>query len=125
MGDKSGIEWTDATWNPTYGCTKVSDACTNCYITSTPPYRIQGLKFDSKGSIPIQLFENRLKTPLKWREPKRVFVDSLSDLFHDDVPDWFIAKVYAVMALAGQHTFQVLTKRPERRLALLRSEDFI
>jgi protein gp37 len=113
VGDKSGIQWTDATWNPTYGCTKVSPGCAQCYISRTPPYRIQGLQF-VRGHIPLQLHHDRLDVPLRWKRPRRIFVNSLSDLFHADVPDAFVDKVFAVMALCPQHTFQVLTKRPER-----------
>jgi protein gp37 len=113
MSDHSQIQWTDATWNPTTGCTKVSPGCANCYIERTPAFRIAGRTFE-KGHIPLQLHENRLEQPLHWRKPRRVFVNSLSDLFHADVPDSFIDHVFAVMALCPQHTFQVLTKRVER-----------
>jgi protein gp37 len=113
VGDKSGIEWTEATWNPVTGCTKVSPACANCYIARTPPFRMHGRQF-VKGHIPLEFHENRLDQPLRWRKPRRIFVNSLSDLFHEDVPDLFIDRVFAVMALCRQHTFQVLTKRPAR-----------
>jgi protein gp37 len=118
MSDKSAIEWTDATWNPTTGCTKVSPGCANCYIESTTPFRVQGRKFVS-GHIPMKLHEGRLEQPLRWKKPKRVFVNSLSDLFHDEVPDSFIDQVFAVMAAAHRHTFQLLTKRPARMLSYL------
>jgi protein gp37 len=126
MSTKTAIEWAEATWNTTYGCTKIARPCANCYIYRTPPYRIKKMAFH-KGSIPIVLMENRLTLPLTkaWREPKRIFVDSLSDLFHEDVPDWFIAKQYAVMLAAHWHTFQMLTKRPERRQRLLTDNDFL
>lgn len=124
MGSKSAIEWTDASWNPTYGCTKVSPACRNCYIVTTPPYRIRGKRFDAHGRIPIEMMPERLDLPLTWHEPKRIFVDSLSDLFHEDVGTSFIAAVYASMALASWHTFQMLTKRPDRRRELLSSPSF-
>lgn len=114
MADKTEIQWTDATWNPTTGCTKVSPGCANCYIERTPPFRIAGRKFDGKGHIPLVLNESRLDAPLRRRKPTKYFVNSLSDLFHEDVPDAFIDKVFAVMALAKQHTFQVLTKRADR-----------
>lgn len=123
MASKSAIEWTEATWNPTYGCTKIARPCRFCYIDRTPPYRINGKKFVS-GSIPIELMPERLTWPLRWREPRRIFVDSLSDLFHEDVPSEFIARVYATMKLAHWHTFQMLTKRPERRRQLLSSSSF-
>ena len=113
MSETSNIEWTDATWNPSTGCTKISPGCAHCYIETTPPFRMEGRKF-VKGQIPLRLHRDRLDKPLHWRKPKRVFVNSLSDLFHEDVPDEFIDRVFAVMALCPQHTFQVLTKRAER-----------
>lgn len=115
MSANSSIQWTDATWNVVTGCTKVSPGCTNCYIASTPPFRIAGRKF-VKGKIPLEFHEDRLELPLHWRKPRLVFVNSLSDLFHEDVPDEFIDRVFTVMALCPQHTFQVLTKRAERML---------
>jgi protein gp37 len=121
MSDHTGIEWTDATWNPTTGCTKVSSACAHCYIERTPPFRMKGRKFVN-GHVPLKLHEGRLEQPLRWRKPKRIFVNSLSDLFHADVPDAFIDRVFAVMALCPQHTFQVLTKRPERMRAYFESK---
>lgn len=113
MAEHSDIQWTDATWNPTTGCTKISDGCKNCYIDRTPPFRMAGRKFVA-GKIPLIMHADRLDKPLHWRKPKRIFVNSLSDLFHEDVPDEFIDRVFAVMALCPQHTFQVLTKRAER-----------
>lgn len=113
MSDHSAIEWTDATWNPTTGCTKVSPACANCYIERTPPFRIQGRKF-VKGDIPLVLYTNRLDQPKHWAKPRRIFVNSLSDLFHKDIPFHFIFDVYRTMARTPQHIYQVLTKRPER-----------
>lgn len=119
MAENSRIEWTDATWNPTTGCTKISPGCAHCYIDRTPPFRMAGRRFE-KGHIPLQFHEDRLGTPFRWKKPRRVFVNSLSDLFHADVPDEFIDRVFAVMALSSQHTFQVLTKRPERMGAYFR-----
>jgi protein gp37 len=113
MSGESQIEWTDATWNLTYGCTKVSPACAHCYIERAPPYRVGGLKFE-RGNIPVRLMPERLDWPLRWRKPRRIFVESLGDIFHEDVPDEFLDRVFAVMALTPQHTYQVLTKRPER-----------
>lgn len=129
MGDRTGIEWTathhadgtvtpGATWNPVTGCTKVSPACAHCYIERTPPFRMAGRTFVN-GHIRLEFYENRLDQPLRWTRPRRIFVNSLSDLFHDDVPDAFILMVFAVMANARQHTFQVLTKRPKRMRALV------
>jgi protein gp37 len=122
MSDGSKIQWTDATWNPTTGCTKVSPGCANCYIERTPAFRIAGRKF-VKGATDLRLHKDRLKQPLHWNNPRRVFVNSLSDLFHDDVPNSFIDQVFAVMALAPKHTFQVLTKRPDRMRAYVTSRN--
>lgn len=113
MSDKSAIEWTGATWNPVTGCTKVSPACAHCYIERTPPFRINHRKF-VRGHIPIQFHENRLEQPLRWTKPRRIFVNSLSDLFHSDVADSQISHIFAVMAVASHHTYQILTKRPDR-----------
>lgn len=118
MSDKSAIEWTDATWNPTTGCTKVSPACANCYIERTPPFRVRGRKFVN-GHIPVELHPDRLDTPLRRKKPTVYFVNSLSDLFHEDIPDAFIERVFATMAMARRHTFQVLTKRPDRMRSLV------
>jgi len=119
MSENSAIEWTDATWNPTTGCTKVSPACARCYIERTPPFRMNGRKF-VKGHIPLIIHENRLTWPQRWKKPQRIFVDSLSDLFHDDVPDRFLHEVYHTMEQrAHWHTYQLLTKRPERMLKYL------
>ncbi|MFC3180494.1 phage Gp37/Gp68 family protein [Cypionkella sinensis] len=127
MADKSLIEWTDATWNPITGCTLVDDGCRHCYaahlITSWPaignhPSR-EGLARknaagESKFTGEVRFNEQWLDQPLRWKKPRRIFVCAHGDLFHPEVPDEWIDKVFAVMALAPQHTFQVLTKRPER-----------
>ncbi len=119
MSLQSEIEWTDATWNPVTGCTEVSPGCDHCYARTfaerwrgTPghPYE-QG--FD------LKLWPARLKYPLQWKKPRRIFANSMSDLFHKDVPDAFILQVFAVMAQAHWHTFQVLTKRPSRLARLV------
>lgn len=117
------IEWATDTWNPTTGCTKVSPGCANCYIERQAPMRIAGRRF-VRGAIPIELHPERLQVPLHWYSPRRVFVDSMSDLFHEDVPEKYIAKVLAVCELAYWHQFLILTKRPERMRALLTNEDF-
>ncbi len=126
MGDKSKIEWTDASWNPVLGCSKVSPGCQNCYAVGTshrneamhsPDYvgltvlHPNGLR-DWSGKVVC--LENRLEIPLRWKRPRRIFVNSMSDLFHKDVPFDFVDKVFGVMAICPQHQFQVLTKRPER-----------
>ena len=110
----TGIVWTDETWNPVTGCTKVSQGCKHCYA-ERDWQRLQHLpRFAGRAFTDVVCHPERLDQPLRWSKPRRVFVNSMSDLFHDDVPDEFIDEVFAVMALATQHTFQVLTKRPER-----------
>jgi len=119
MSDGSSIEWTDASWNAVVGCTKVSPGCDHCYAERITE------RFHGKGSFAVvQRSEEKLYLPLKWRKPRRVFVNSMSDLFHDDVPDSFIAGVFNVMWLAHQHTFQVLTKRHGRMRSLLSDPGF-
>lgn len=116
------IEWTDETWNPVTGCTKVSEGCDHCYA-ETIAHRFTGTKAYPNG-FDVTLRPERLDQPLRWKRPRKVFVNSMSDLFHKDVPDDYIARVFAAMALAPQHTFQVLTKRPGRMRSLLSSEQF-
>lgn len=124
MASSSSIEWTDATWNPVRGCSRVSEGCRHCYAERQAvrfggegmPYaglvRLGGRHAGWNGKV--RLLPEKLDEPLSWRKPRRVFVNSMSDLFHDGVPDEFIADVFGAMALASRHTFQVLTKRPER-----------
>lgn len=121
MSDKSPIEWTDATWNPVTGCSKVSPGCAHCYAETMATTRLVGRAgypglpwTPDNASENVVLRPERLDIPLRWRGPRRVFVNSMSDLFHELVPFEFVDRVFAVMALATQHTFQVLTKRPER-----------
>jgi protein gp37 len=119
MGDKSKIEWTDATWNPVTGCTKVSPGCDHCYAERIVE------RFKGKGAFEVVVrSEEKLYAPLKWRKPRRVFVNSMSDLFHDDVPDSFIARVFSVMARTPQHSYQLLTKRHARMRSLLNRKSF-
>jgi len=114
MADRSQIEWTDATWNPVTGCTQVSPGCDHCYAERITE------RFHGKGSFAqVRLHPERLTLPLRWRKPRMIFVTSVSDLFHRDVPGEYIAQVFAVMALASRHTFQVLTKRHGRMRSLL------
>ena len=114
------IEWTDTTWNPVTGCTKVSAGCDHCYAERITE------RFHGRGAFAtVSLHHDRLGTPFRWRKPRRVFVNSMSDLFHADVPDEFIARVWAVMATAYRHTFQVLTKRHARMHSLLSSPRFV
>ena len=110
------ILWCDETWNPVTGCTKVSSGCANCYAERLSLQkgwsRVQWTKGNAHENV--TLHPERLEQPLRWRRPKRIFLCSMGDLFHELVPDDFIDEVFAVMALARHHTFQVLTKRPER-----------
>lgn len=138
MGDKTGIEWTDATWNPVSGCSKVSQGCKNCYAERVFP-RAYGRDEVSRLATEhpqdgdamtrprrftdVMLHPERLDQPLRWRRPRRIFVNSMSDLFHEDVPDEFILRVFDVMrrcahdgGASREHQFQVLTKRPRRML---------
>src|SRR5439155_5123311 len=110
----SAIEWTDATWNPVTGCTKVSPGCKNCYAERLA-LRLQKMgKSRYKNGFHITLHPDVLNLPLRWAKPKMIFVNSMSDLFHDSVPEEYIRRVFKVMAEADWHVFQVLTKRAER-----------
>lgn len=124
MSDNTSIEWSDATWNPATGCTKVSPGCDNCYAeTFAERWRgTPGHHFEN--GFDLTLRPERLGQPLRWRRPRRIFVNSMSDLFHADVPDEFIAEVFAVMAAAHWHTFQILTKRHGRMRNLLTRPSF-
>jgi len=118
MSDNSKIEWTDATWNPVTGCTKISPGCANCYA-ETFAERFRGVpNHPYEQGFDLKLWPNRLELPLTWKKSKMIFVNSMSDLFHKDVPEEFIAKVFATMGSADWHTFQILTKRPERAAEL-------
>src|SRR5438552_9523086 len=110
----SHIEWTDATWNPVTGCTKVSAGCKFCYAARmSKRLRLMGKTRYSNG-FKLTIHEDLLDRPKSWQQPRRVFVNSMSDLFHKDVPVAFIERVFATMRDCPQHTFQVLTKRSER-----------
>ncbi len=119
MSDRSSIEWTDATWNPVRGCTKISPGCANCYAeTFTERFRgVPGHPYEQ--GFDLRLVPGKLEDPLRWRQPRMVFVNSMSDLFHREVPDGYIEKVVRVMLQAPQHTYQVLTKRSQRLAELL------
>jgi protein gp37 len=133
MSTASKIEWTDTTWNPVTGCTRVSAGCDHCYAVKqsyrnanipATKARYEGLTtVNARGARhfngTIRLQEDRLEEPLRWKKPRRVFVNSMSDLFHEKVPLSFLVKVLAVMALARRHTFQILTKRPQRAASVL------
>lgn len=114
MADRSAIEWTDATWNPVTGCRQLSPGCDHCYALRFAE-RFRGVaNHPYQQGFDVKLWPARLELPLTWRRPRRIFVNSMSDLFQDDVPDEFIAAVFDVMGRASWHVFQVLTKRPER-----------
>lgn len=123
MADKTRIEWTDATWNPVTGCTKVSDGCKHCYaerVWVRLSANHMAERYCGREFTDVQCHADLLEQPLRWQKPRRIFVNSMSDLFHPDVPDSFIRQVFGVMATEAHHTFQVLTKRPERMCTLLR-----
>lgn len=134
MADRTGIEWTDASWNPVVGCSLVSPGCTNCYAMGQAARIVrcsQGLGRDSSYDGTVETVKGRavwtgkvalasevtLTQPLRWKRPRRIFVNSMGDLFHEDVPDEWVDRVFAMMALAPQHTFQILTKRSARMRA--------
>ncbi|HUG39535.1 MAG TPA: phage Gp37/Gp68 family protein [Longimicrobiales bacterium] len=124
MGQRSGIEWTDATWNPVTGCTRVSAGCDNCYAATLAnrllkdAYLALAPQVDShvarRDPFAVRLWPERLEDPLRWREPRQIFVNSMSDLFHKDVPEAFVRRVFEVMLEGSWHVYQVLTKRPAR-----------
>jgi protein gp37 len=122
MSDRSTIEWTDATWNPVRGCSRVSPGCARCYAeTFAERFRgVPGHPFEQ--GFDLRLVPEKLADPFGWATPKLVFVNSMSDLFHADVPDEYIVRVARVMAAADWHTYQVLTKRSERMAELLRTK---
>ena len=117
----SAIEWTDETWNPVTGCTRVSPGCDNCYMYALYP-RLKGMAVKGYGTAPndVQLLPERLQLPMSWKKPRRVFVNSMSDLFHSRVPFEFVFEMFKVMQQAAEqkgHIFQILTKRPGRAVA--------
>lgn len=114
MADNSSIEWTEATWNPVTGCTKISPGCLHCYAERMSK-RLKGMgNSNYANGFELTLQPQMLKRPLEWKSPKRVFVNSMSDLFHKDVPTEYIEQVFSVMREAHWHQFQVLTKRSAR-----------
>ena len=118
MSDHTGIEWTDATWNPITGCTKVSPACKNCYAERLAS-RLRAMgSHRYRNGFAVTLQPDQLSLPLRWHTPKRVFVNSMSDLFHEAIPDHYIMRVFEVMMQANWHVFQILTKRSHRLAAL-------
>lgn len=121
MSDHSAIEWTEASWNPATGCSKVSPGCAHCYA-ETFAERFRGVPgHPYEQGFDLKLWPERLELPLRWRRPRMIFVNSMSDLFHESIPDSYIQEVFDVMGEASWHTFQILTKRHDR-LASLASE---
>jgi protein gp37 len=132
---ETSIEWTDATWNPVAGCTILTAGCTNCYAMRMAA-RLEAMGVDkyvgvtrksggkAKWTGKIKLDHASLSVPKEWKKPKRVFVNSMSDLFHTDVPTGFIAEIWQVMAATPRHTYQILTKRPDRMSDVLSSPEF-
>ena len=127
MADRTGIEWTETTWNPTTGCDRISVGCDNCYALTlakrlkamgNPKYQNDGDPKSSGPGFGLTLHDYQLELPYRWRAPRLVFVNSMSDLFHNDVPLEFIQNVFSVMADTPRHTYQILTKRSKRLAAL-------
>jgi protein gp37 len=124
LGERSNIEWTDSTWNPVTGCTKVSAGCDNCYAYTLAHVRLASVYLrqlpvvrsaeNDADPFAVRLWPARLADPARWREPRMVFVNSMSDLFHVDVPDAFVRQIFEVMLRETRHIYQVLTKRPSR-----------
>lgn len=134
MSEKSSIQWTDATWNPTRGCSRHSPGCINCYAEimaarfSDPGMWGHGFAHmvggDHRFTGKVELIEKQLTLPLRWRAPRKIFVNSTSDLFHEKLPQDDIVRVFAVMAVTQHHTYQILTKRAARMSILMQSADF-
>lgn len=121
MAEHSDIEWTDATWNPVRGCTKISPGCKHCYA-ETFAERWRGIPdHPYKQGFDLRIVPEKIAEPLTWRRPRRVFVNSMSDLFHEDIPDEYVQRVFEVMNLADWHIYQVLTKRSSRMRTLVKS----
>lgn len=130
MGTRTGIEWTDATWNPVTGCTRLTAGCDHCYAFVLAHRRLRDVYLRAApvrdtaetraDPFAVRLWRDRLRAPLRWRESRMVFVNSMSDLFHHDVPDGFVREVFEVMLTADWHVYQVLTKRPARAVRFWR-----
>lgn len=124
MGDRTGIEWTDSTWNPTTGCTKVSAGCDNCYAETLAHRMLRGpytrrlpvvdTQENRDDPFAVRVWPDRLKQPGRWTDSRMIFVNSMSDLFHKDIPEIFLRRVFEVMLSVDWHVYQVLTKRPAR-----------
>ncbi len=116
MASKSGIQWTDATWNPATGCSKVSPGCKNCYA-ETLAYRLQRMgQSKYKNGFKYTEHTSSIELPLKWKKPRKIFVNSMSDMFHEESDQTFVARCFDVMIKANWHTYQILTKRPRRMM---------
>ena len=130
---ETSIEWTDSTWNPVAGCTVISAGCTNCYAMRMAA-RLEAMNVEKYGGLTrksggryvwtgrIRLDEAALSAPLAWKKPRKIFVNSMSDLFHEDVPSEFVARVWSVMSQTQRHTYQILTKRPDRLKKIVKQE---
>lgn len=128
---KTGIEWTDATWNPTTGCTKVSRGCDHCYAETlsrrllkkqyTKRLPVVDTPVNRGDPFAVRLWPERLEQPRDWQEPRQIFVNSMSDLFHSEIPDVFVRRIFEVMLEVDRHIYQVLTKRPSRALRFWRA----
>lgn len=124
MGDKTNIAWTNSSWNPIRGCSIVSEGCRNCYAMKMAArftkrgQAYEGLAYRNESGAhwtgEVKLIEKHLEDPFKWKAPRKIFVNSMSDLFHESIPTEWIDRIFVIMALANRHTYQVLTKRPER-----------
>lgn len=135
MGDKTGISWTNASWNPLRGCTRVSEGCKNCYAeTVAGRFSGPGLPYEGLTKLvggerrwtgKVNFVESALDQPLRWSKPRKIFVNSMSDLFHESVPDEWIDRIFAIMAAAYWHDFQVLTKRADRMAAYFADEQAV
>ena len=134
MSDKTAIQWTDRTWTPLTGCTRVSLGCDHCYAFQLHDQRHIAWKRGRWPTAPpqyhqpfstVQLLPDRLIEPLRWRTPSRVFLTSMGDVFHEDLPEKYLAEIFGVMARTPQHTYQVLTKRPERMARLLNDLEWV
>lgn len=118
MSGKTKIEWTEVSWNPVTGCTKISDGCKNCYAATLTKRLVAMHNPRYKNGFEVTVHEDLIDLPVKWKTPKTIFVNSMSDIFHEKVSDEIILKIFNTMNNCPQHTFQVLTKRPERLIEL-------
>jgi protein gp37 len=124
LADRSTIEWTEATWNPVTGCHQISPGCAHCYAKTFAERWRDIPSHPYEQGFALRLWPERLEQPLRWKRPRVIFVNSMSDLFHEDVPDEYIRQVFDVMRHANRHTFQILTKRHERLAAIAPSLDW-